>query len=114
MPNPRGTDLSISLLQTSNNLTGHNRPPERRTPCHIRLAKERAHVSRSYRKPYTAITGVSSAHHDKKTAVRGMRRRQNAWLRNLDDFDHALIPHRLECAHNDVWSWSHDGRQYLT
>ena len=43
-------------------------------------------MSRSYRKPYTAITGVSSAHHDKKTAVRGMRRRQNAWLRNLDDF----------------------------
>ena len=71
-------------------------------------------MSRSYRKPYTAITGVRSAHHDKKTAARGMRRKQNAWLRTLEDFDRALVPHRLECAFNNTWSWSRDGGQFLT
>ena len=70
-------------------------------------------MSRSYRKPYTAITGVRSAHHDKKTAARGMRRKQNAWLRTLEDFDRALVPHRLECAFNNTWSWSRDGRRSL-
>ena len=71
-------------------------------------------MSRSYRKPYTAVTGVRSAHRDKKTAARGMRRKQNAWLHNLADFDCALVPHRLECAFNNVWCWSRDGRQFLT
>ena len=71
-------------------------------------------MSRSYRKPYTAITGVSSAHHDKKIAARGLRRKQDAWLRDLCDFDSALAPHRLECNFNDTWSWSRDGSQFLT
>ena len=71
-------------------------------------------MSRSYRKPYTAITGVNSAHHDKKVAARGVRRKQNAWLRNLHDFDRALVPHRRECSFNDPWSWSRDGGQFLT
>jgi len=42
-------------------------------------------VSRSYRKPYTAITGTKSAHADKKVAARGVRRRQNQWLYTLKD-----------------------------
>ena len=70
-------------------------------------------MSRSYRKPYTAITGVRSAHQDKKIAARGMRRRQNAWLRTLKDFDSALVPHRRECSSNNTWSWSRDGDKSL-
>ncbi len=42
-------------------------------------------MSRSYRKPYTAITGTKSAHADKKVAARGVRRRQNQWLYTLKD-----------------------------
>jgi hypothetical protein len=71
-------------------------------------------VSRSYRKPYTAVTGTRSAHDDKKTAARGMRRKQNAWLRNLKNFDDALVPHRLECAFNNNYLWGRDGYQFLT
>jgi hypothetical protein len=71
-------------------------------------------VSRSYRKPYTAVTGVPRSRDDKKTAVRGMRRKQNAWLRNLKDYDRALVPHRLECAFNNTYLWARDGGQFLT
>ena len=46
------------------------------------LTKERADVSRSYRKPYTASTGLPHSHNDKKKASRGVRSRQNAWLRS--------------------------------
>jgi hypothetical protein len=70
-------------------------------------------VSRSYRKPYTAVTGTKSAHSDKKLAARGLRRRQNQWLHTLEDVDGALIPHRLECAHNNTYNWGRDGRQHL-
>jgi hypothetical protein len=42
-----------------------------------------------------------------------MRRKQNSWLRKLDDFDRALVPHRLECTFNNVWSWGRDGHQVL-
>ena len=70
-------------------------------------------MSRSYRKPYTAITGVRSARYDKTLAARGVRRQQNAWLRTFDDFDSALVPHRLECASNNTWSWSRDGSKSL-
>jgi len=62
----------------------------------------------------TAITGVRPAHDDKKTAARGMRRKQTAWLRNLKDFDRALVPHRLECAFNNTYLWGRDGCQFLT
>ena len=34
-------------------------------------------MSRSYRKPYAAVTGTKSAHKDKKMAARGVRRRQD-------------------------------------
>ena len=69
-------------------------------------------MSRSYRKPYSAITGTKSAHEDKKTAARGLRRRQNQCLHTLEDIDGALAPHRLECAHNNTYSWGRDGRQH--
>jgi hypothetical protein len=70
-------------------------------------------VSRSYRKPYTTVTGTKSAHNDKKIAARGLRRRQNQWLYTLEDVDGALIPHRLECAYNNTYNWGRDGRQHL-
>ena len=70
-------------------------------------------MSRSYRKPYTAVTGAKSAHDDKKFAARGLRRRQNQWLHILKDADEALVPHRLECAYNNTYNWGRDGRQHL-
>lgn len=71
-------------------------------------------MGKSYRKPYSAVTGHNTASEDKKMAARGLRRKQNAWLRNLKDFDEdGLVPHRLECHHNDVWSWGRDGKQRL-
>jgi hypothetical protein len=68
-------------------------------------------MSRSYRKPYCAITGCNSAKADKEWAARGVRRTQNQWLRKLDDHDTALVPHRLECTWNNVWCWGRDGKQ---
>ena len=47
-------------------------------------------MSRSYRKPYTAVTGTKSAHVDKKVAARGLRRRQNQWLYTLSDLEEGL------------------------
>jgi len=70
-------------------------------------------VARSYRKPYSAITGVRSAHADKRTAARGARHKQNQHLRTHWDDESLLLPHRLECHHNDVWTWDCDGRQFL-
>ena len=73
-------------------------------------------MSRSYRKPYAAITGTASAKEDKIRAARGVRRVQNDYLRKIlqqDLFDQLLIPHRLECSWNEVYSWARDGRQYL-
>ncbi len=70
-------------------------------------------MSRSYRKPYCAVTGYSSAKEDKRRAARGMRRTQDQWLRKLDDHDSALVPHRLECTWNNVWCWDRDGNQQL-
>lgn len=70
-------------------------------------------MSRSYRKPYTAITGTQSAHADKKMASRGLRRHQKQWLHNLNDPERDLVPHRLECPWNNTYSWGRDGRQRL-
>ena len=70
-------------------------------------------MSRSYRKPYTAITGTQSAHADKKMAARGLRRRQNQWLYNLNDLEGDLISHRLESAWNNTYAGGRDGRQRL-
>ena len=70
-------------------------------------------MSRSYRKPYCAVTGCSSAKEDKQRGARGVRRAQDQWLRKLEDHDSALAPHRLECTWNNVWCWDRDGKQRL-
>lgn len=70
-------------------------------------------MSRSYRKPYAAMTGAGSASIDKRYAARGVRRKQNAWLCNHWEDEDFLLPHRYECHHNDVWSWHRDGKQHL-
>jgi hypothetical protein len=69
-------------------------------------------MSKSYRKPYAAITGVRSAHEDKTFASRSLRRTQNYALRAFKgDWDEFIIPVRLECAGNDVGGWGRDGVQ---
>lgn len=68
-------------------------------------------MSRSYRRPYVAITGLSSSKWDKKTAHRGVRRKQNIALKTCNHFDNFLAPNRLECHWNDTYSWGRDGAQ---
>lgn len=71
-------------------------------------------MSGSYRKPYAALCGGDvSAKEDKRRAARGVRHKQNQWLRTLGDFDGALVPHRYECRWNDVWTWKRDGGKRL-
>jgi hypothetical protein len=72
-------------------------------------------MGKSYRKPYSAVTGVRSAHHDKTVAARGLRRGQNHALRTFkfEDWDEFIMPHRLECSWNNTYSWSRDGKQTL-
>lgn len=74
-------------------------------------------MSKSYRKPYSAITGVKSAHDDKTVAARAVRRAQNHALRNAIangiDWEDFMLPEIYECAFNDVWSWGRDGNQSL-
>ena len=73
-------------------------------------------MSRSYRKPYAAITGTASAKDDKTHAARGVRHTQNRYLERLaraQDWDSFSLPHRLECPWNEVYSWGRDGKQYL-
>lgn len=71
-------------------------------------------MSRSYRRPYSSVTGAHSAHSDKRMAARGVRRThrralQRAWL---EDFENYLPPHHLECPWNNNYSWTRDGCQY--
>lgn len=76
-------------------------------------------MSRSYRKPASAITGTGSAKDDKRHAARGVRRKQDQWLRvlmkePLESIEgSALAPHKLECAWNDTYNWGRDGSQRL-
>ena len=72
-------------------------------------------MSRSYRKPYAAVTGTISAKDDKTRAARGVRHSQNYYLRKiLQDnlIDEILIPHRLECSSNEVYNWTRDGKKH--
>lgn len=73
-------------------------------------------MSRSYRKPYYTWTSCrASAHGDKTTASRGMRRAQEQSLREAfrdGDWDGWMIPIRRECTYNNVHSWRRDGRQF--
>ena len=68
-------------------------------------------MSRSRRKPYSAITGIRSAKQDKRLAARGVRRKQNQVLNDVNSWEDSLLPHRYECHWNDVWSWDRDGNQ---
>ena len=73
-------------------------------------------MSRSYRKPACAVCCVRSAKDDKRHANRGVRRRQNQYLRDsqiADDYDGFLIPHTYECSFNETYSWGRDGCQSL-
>ena len=73
-------------------------------------------MSRSYRKPYAAVTGTVSAKDDKIRAARGVRRVHKRYLRKVlqgDLLDQFLIPHRLECSWNEVYTWTRDGKQRL-
>jgi hypothetical protein len=68
-------------------------------------------MSRSHRRPYSAITGLSSAKWDKQMAHRGVRRNQNLALKTCADFENLLLPHRLECHWNNNYNWGRDGAQ---
>ena len=70
-------------------------------------------MSRSYRKPYSAITGTNSAKQDKIFAHRAERRAQNLAIKLCLDWDEFLIPDKLECSYNDPWGWGRDGKQSL-
>ena len=68
-------------------------------------------MSRSYRRPFAAITGLGSARSDKQLAHRGVRRKQNLVLKTCQDPDTLLLPHFLECAWNNTYAWGRDGGQ---
>jgi hypothetical protein len=68
-------------------------------------------MSRSYRRPYAAITGTASAKSDKQFAHRGVRRKQNLALKTCADFENLILPHRLECHWNNTYNWGRDGAQ---
>jgi hypothetical protein len=68
-------------------------------------------MSRSYRRPYAAITGNASAKQDKRMAHRGVRRNQKLALSTCEDYENLLLPHRLECAWNNTYVWGRDGSQ---
>jgi hypothetical protein len=68
-------------------------------------------MSRSYRRPFAAITGTASAKDDKRLAHRGVRRKQNLALKICADFENLLLPHPLECPWNNNYCWGRDGAQ---
>ena len=72
-------------------------------------------MSRSYRRPFAAVTGAASAKDDKRLAHGGVRRKQNLALRTClktgIDYETLLLPHPLECTWNDTWVWDRDGAQ---
>lgn len=74
-------------------------------------------MGKSYRKPYSSVTGNRSAHKDKTDAARSLRRTQNHALRNAlannVDWDEFLLPDIYECAGNEVYGWTRDGNQSL-
>lgn len=74
-------------------------------------------MSKSYRKPYSPVTGARSAHDDKTVAARSLRRTQNFALRiavlNNVDWDEFLMPDIYECPNNEVYGWARDGSQRL-
>jgi hypothetical protein len=69
-------------------------------------------MSRSTRRPYAAITGTASAKDDKRAAHRNARHKQNRAIEACTDLENLLLPHPLECAHNNTYSWVRDGAQH--
>ena len=68
-------------------------------------------MSRSTRRSFSAITGLSSAKWDKQMAHRGVRRKQDLALKACPDYDSLLLPHFLECHWNNNYCWGRDGAQ---
>jgi len=68
-------------------------------------------MSRSTRRPYAAIMGLSSAKWDKQMAHRGVRRKHNLLLKTCLDYNNLLLPHPLECHWNNTYNWGRDGAQ---
>lgn len=70
-------------------------------------------MSCSRRRPYGTCFcwGGFSSKKDKQFANRSARRKQNQTLRMTEEFEDFLLPHRYECANNDVWGWVRDGKQ---
>jgi hypothetical protein len=69
-------------------------------------------MSRSFRRPYAAITGTASAKSDKQLAHRGVRRKQDLTIKTCLDFEDLILPHALECPWNNTWCWGRDGAQH--
>lgn len=68
-------------------------------------------MSRSYRRPFAAITGLASAKSDKQMAHRGVRRKHNLALKICLDYENLILPYHLECHWNDTYCWGRDGAQ---
>lgn len=71
-------------------------------------------MSRSFKHtPMAAICGTGSAHQDKTMAARSVRRAHRQAIHNAirtQELD-VLLPHRLECSHNETYCWVRDGSQ---
>lgn len=71
-------------------------------------------MSRSFKRhPFMAICGGGSAQQDKTLAARGIRRahRQAIHIAIHTEEYEVILPHRLQCCHNNVYSWGRDGKQ---
>jgi hypothetical protein len=69
-------------------------------------------MSRSYRKPYASIVGGNrSIKPDRDRASRGARRKQTGYAKLHWMDEDFLLPHRYECAWNNCYSWSIDGKK---
>jgi len=68
-------------------------------------------MSRSYRRPFAAVTGTASAKEDKRMAHRGVRQKQKLALKTCNDYEDLLLPHHLECSWNNTYCWGRDGKQ---
>ncbi len=71
-------------------------------------------MSRSYKhQPFASICGGASAQYDKTLAARGVRRAHRKVMHialRTEEYD-VTLPHRLQCTHNNVWTWGRDGHQ---
>ena len=68
-------------------------------------------MSRSYRRPFAAVTGTASAKQDKRMAHRGVRQKQKLALKTCGHYEDLLLPHHLECSWNNIYCWGRDGGQ---